>query len=140
MVGDLQDRATSLGAERERLRDSLDERARRLAEAERELAATRETMRRERQPDGAGSHTTLGNTDGGGASDRHRRPETVTTHLRFVALPDGYRLTTSDERCARPGDRLVVDEHSFLVTKVGRSPLPDDPRPCAFLLPDARWR
>ena len=58
----------------------------------------------------------------------------------LVTLPDGYRLTTSDERCARPGDRLVVDEHSFLVTKVGRSPLPDDPRPCAFLLPDARWR
>ena len=97
-------------------------------------------MRRRRQPKGEGSHTTLGNTDGAAANDCHRRPETVTTHLRFVALPDGYRLTTSDERCARPGDRLVVDEHSFLVTKVGRSPLPDDPRPCAFLLPDARWR
>jgi hypothetical protein len=37
----------------------------------------------------------------------------VTTHLRFVALPDGYRLTTSDERCARPGDCLVVDSTAF---------------------------
>lgn len=54
-------------------------------------------------------------------------------HVRFVASPDGYRLATSDERCARAGDVVEIDGRSFVVTRVGRSPLPDDARPCAFL-------
>jgi hypothetical protein len=133
-VTDLEARATSFHGERERLRKSLEERSRRLAAAERELAAMKETMRGRGLPAfGVRSRPTLGYA----ANDGHPLPKTVTTHLRFVALPDGYRLTTSDERCARPGDRVVIDDHSFLVTKVGRSPLPDDPRPCVFLLPDA---
>ena len=58
---------------------------------------------------------------------------TLLGHLRFAPFPDGYRLVASDERCAVPGDVVELDERLFVVTRVGRSPLPADVRPCAFL-------
>ena len=77
------------------------------------------------------------------AAARNRSPlsevgleEPPTGHVRFVAYPDGYRLLSSDERCARSGDVVEVDGRSFLVTRVGRSPLPGDRRPCAYLTTD----
>jgi hypothetical protein len=136
-IADVVAHAASLGGERDRLRDALEERTQRLAAAERELAAAREAMHGRPQPTDDGPSVPA-DAGAAAANDASPRPETVTTHLRFVGLPDGYHLTTSDERCAAPGDRIVVDDQSFLVTKVGRSPLPDDPRLCAFLLPDAR--
>lgn len=57
----------------------------------------------------------------------------VLGHLRFAPFPEGYRLVASDERCALPGDMLELEERRFVVTRVGRSPLPADERPCAFL-------
>jgi hypothetical protein len=65
-----------------------------------------------------------------------REIEPSIGHVRFLTYPDGYRLTSSDERCARAGDVVDVEGRWFLVTRVGRSPLPDDRRPCAFLTPD----
>ena len=137
-IADLVDHAASLDGERGRLRDALEERTKLLAAAERALAAARETTHGRPRPNGHGSTSMPVDAGAAAAMDGPPQPETVTMHLRFVALPDGYRLTTSDERCAEPGDRIVVDDETFVVTKVGRSPLPDDPRPCAFLLPDAR--
>jgi hypothetical protein len=131
-VADLEARADSSAGECARLRESLDERGRRLVVVERELAATRESMRRLSQPAADGRPSAHGD-----AAETHPLPR-VAAHVRFVSLPSGYRLTSSDERCAEPGDRIVVDGHEFLVTRVGRSPLPDDTRPCAFLEPDIR--
>ena len=139
-IADLVTHTASLDGERDRLRDALDERTHRLAAVERELAAARDAMHGRPRPTDDASRSMPGDSGEATANSGPPDPETVTPHLRFVALPDGYRLTTSDERCAAPGDRIVVDDQSFLVTKVGRSPLPDDPRQCAFLLPDGRRR
>ena len=54
-------------------------------------------------------------------------------HVRFVGLPEGYRLAVSDEPCARIGELLEIDGRTFRVDRIGRSPLPSDARPCAFL-------
>ena len=57
----------------------------------------------------------------------------IAGHVGYAPFPEGYRLVTSDEECPLAGDVVDVDGHSFLVTRVGRSPLPADTRPCAFL-------
>jgi hypothetical protein len=135
-IAALEARACVIEDERDRLRDSLEQRTEDLAAAERRLAAVRmpsvgvpPTDRR--------NLSTLGDTKERAAGAGLVRPSAASTHVRFVALPGGYHLTTSEEPCAKAGDRIVVDDYSFLVTKVGRSPLPDDPRPCVFLLADA---
>ena len=71
----------------------------------------------------------------------HARPisdasDQRTGHVRFAAFPEGYRLEISDAPCAHPGELVELDGRRFLVTRVGRSPLPGDKRPCAFLLDD----
>jgi hypothetical protein len=60
-------------------------------------------------------------------------PDDSRGHIRFLSLPEGYRLAVSDEPCARPGERIEVDGVAFVVSRIGRSPLPGDDRPCVFL-------
>jgi chromosome segregation ATPase len=55
-------------------------------------------------------------------------------HVRFLGLPEGYRLEISDEPCAGIGELMQIDGRSFRVERIGRSPLPADDRPCAFLV------
>ncbi len=56
-------------------------------------------------------------------------------YLAFVWTPAGYTLQE------RPGDPPPVGaevddgERRFRVSKIADSPLPGDPRPCAYLLP-----
>jgi hypothetical protein len=56
-------------------------------------------------------------------------------HLLFVSKPSGYELV---ERDGDPpeGSEVELGENGlrFTVTKVGPSPLPQDDRPCAYLL------
>jgi hypothetical protein len=56
-------------------------------------------------------------------------------HLLFVPTPGGYELV--EETGERPflGDLLELDgrEGRFAVTRIVRSPLPGDVRPCAYL-------
>jgi chromosome segregation ATPase len=59
----------------------------------------------------------------------------IAGHVRFIALPKGYSLSESEEPCSRPGDFVDIDGRHFLVARIGRSPLPGDARPCAFLFP-----
>jgi hypothetical protein len=58
-------------------------------------------------------------------------------HLVFVSTTHGYELAELTGPPPRPGQQIEVPEHpgSFVVTKVGPSPLPDDSRPCAYLAP-----
>jgi hypothetical protein len=56
-------------------------------------------------------------------------------HLLFRWSPSGYTL---EERSGDPpevGDEVEDGERRFRVTKIAPSPLPGDPRPCAYLLP-----
>ena len=54
--------------------------------------------------------------------------------LLFVPSPQGYRLEERDGRAPERDERVEVDGAAFVVSRVGASPLPRDPRPCAYLL------
>ena len=53
-------------------------------------------------------------------------------HLLFVATPKGYRLLEA----AGPAPAAGAWLSAGVVARVGRSPLPDDPRRCAYVLPE----
>jgi multidrug efflux pump subunit AcrA (membrane-fusion protein) len=58
-------------------------------------------------------------------------------HLRLVPQSAGYALSQGAGPPPRAGERVEVDDKGFRVARVGRSPLPNDERPCAFLLLEA---
>jgi hypothetical protein len=56
-------------------------------------------------------------------------------HVLFVSRPTGYELAEREGEPPALGDEIELDgEGSFVVVKVGPSPLPQDERPCAYLL------
>lgn len=55
-----------------------------------------------------------------------------TAHVLIVPGAT-YRLVHRDGAPPGSGARVVIDETEYRVTRVGRSPLPDDRRGCAFL-------
>ena len=57
------------------------------------------------------------------------------THLLFLWSPSGYRLVLRSGEPPAPGSVLEDGEQRLRVTKVGQSPLPDDSRTCAYLIP-----
>jgi hypothetical protein len=64
------------------------------------------------------------------------KPEPATAHVLFVPTPARYLLV---ERLGPPPElgeelELPAEKGLFVVTKVGRSPYPGEPRPCAFLV------
>ena len=54
-------------------------------------------------------------------------------HLLFVSKPSGYELRQAEGDLPEVGALLEVDDLKELVVKIGPSPLPNDPRPCAYL-------
>ena len=58
-------------------------------------------------------------------------------HLRFVSTTSGYELVEAEGSPPSPGSTVSVPDHlgSFLVMKLGPSPLPNDERICAYLSP-----
>src|SRR3954454_17065743 len=62
-------------------------------------------------------------------------PEPAASPLLFVPTPARYLLVERDGSPPPEGSPLELDEGRFVVVKVGRSPLPDELRDCAFLLP-----
>jgi hypothetical protein len=54
-------------------------------------------------------------------------------HLLFVWKPSGYELRETDGAAPAVGAVVEVDDTEEQVVKVGPSPLPNDPRPCAYL-------
>jgi hypothetical protein len=53
-------------------------------------------------------------------------------YLLFVSSPDGYSLRELDGDPPQVGDELDDDGRTIVISKVGRSPLPGDQRPCAY--------
>ena len=62
-------------------------------------------------------------------------PEPATAHLLFVPSPERYALVERDGPPPSEGSEIELEERLFVVSKVGPSPFPDEPRACAFLLP-----
>jgi len=54
-------------------------------------------------------------------------------HLLFIWKPSGYELREADGHAPAVGSRVEVDDREEQVIKVAPSPLPHDPRPCAYL-------
>jgi hypothetical protein len=54
-------------------------------------------------------------------------------HVLFVPNDDGYELAERDGAAPQVGQTVDVGAEAWIVTKVGRSPLPYDERDCAFL-------
>ncbi|HVA30961.1 MAG TPA: hypothetical protein VMU58_06795 [Gaiellaceae bacterium] len=54
-------------------------------------------------------------------------------HLLFVWKTSGYELREHDGEVPSVGATVDSDGQSLVVTKVGPSPLPHDPRFCAYL-------
>jgi hypothetical protein len=60
------------------------------------------------------------------------------THVLFIWHASGYQLISREGRVPEAGTEISLSEHGgarYLVSKVGPSPLPADPRRCAFLEP-----
>ena len=56
-------------------------------------------------------------------------------HLLFRWSAAGYTLVERSGDPPAVGDEVEDGEDRFRVTKIAPSPLPGDPRPCAYLLP-----
>lgn len=71
-------------------------------------------------------------------NDTERVPEPIEPDPGYVLmaqLPDGYVLVDRQGTAPSPGTVIEVPGRgAFRVEAVGRSPYPDDPRPCAFAL------
>jgi hypothetical protein len=57
----------------------------------------------------------------------------VANHLLFVPLDDGYELVERDGAVPEVGATVDFGGQAWVVTKLGRSPLPFDERNCVFL-------
>ena len=67
-----------------------------------------------------------------------QEPGPPARFLLFVPLSDRYELVEQVGRVPQVGSEVELSELSetpFLVSKLGRSPLPVDGRPCAYLQP-----
>jgi hypothetical protein len=54
-------------------------------------------------------------------------------HLLFIWKPSGYELREADGDVPAVGAEVEADDLKLRVTKIAPSPLPGDPRPCAYL-------
>jgi hypothetical protein len=54
-------------------------------------------------------------------------------HLLFIWKPSGYELREEQGEPPGVGSEVEADNGKLRVTKVAASPLPNDPRPCAYL-------
>lgn len=65
------------------------------------------------------------------------RPVDADGHILFVPGEDGYELVEQIGAAPGVGEFIDVDDQRWVVTKIGRSPLPFDDRDCAFLTASA---
>ncbi len=55
-------------------------------------------------------------------------------HLLFIWKPSGYELREADGEVPAVGSEVEADNKKLQVTKVAPSPLPNDDRPCVYLI------
>jgi len=55
------------------------------------------------------------------------------TYLLFISKPSGYELREENGEPPEVGDEVEDGDGKLRVTKVAASPLPNDPRMCAYL-------
>jgi hypothetical protein len=55
-----------------------------------------------------------------------------TGYLLFVWSPAGYTLREEQGDPPSPGDELAEGDVTLVISKVGASPFPGDPRTCAY--------
>jgi hypothetical protein len=60
---------------------------------------------------------------------------TANGHLLFVHKPSGYELVERGGSAPAVGEIVEHEERRLRVTKVAASPLPQDPRLCAYTQP-----
>jgi hypothetical protein len=53
-------------------------------------------------------------------------------YILFVWSPAGYELRELHGDLPHVGQELENDGHTLVINKIGASPLPGDPRPCAY--------
>ena len=139
LLQDHDGRATAATRELDDLRNALAERDRELEDVERararldEALAEREALLVHERAAVAGLRARVViEADSLATGEEAREP--IAGHVGYAPFPEGYRLIASDEQCPLPGDVVDIEGHCFLVARVGRSPLPADARPCAFLV------
>jgi hypothetical protein len=54
-------------------------------------------------------------------------------YLLFISKPSGYELREEIGEPPAVGSELEADNLKLRVTKIAPSPLPNDPRPCAYV-------
>jgi len=68
------------------------------------------------------------------AANRERLLVDSETHVLFKpAVAGGYELIEREGMLPAQGDKVEIDDRLFVVTRLGRSPLPGDRRVCAYL-------
>jgi hypothetical protein len=71
-------------------------------------------------------------------NEKRAAPSGATgSYVLFVPAASGYQLVERSGSGPAPGDVLELDEGEgrYVVSRVIRSPLPDDTRPCVYLAP-----
>jgi hypothetical protein len=68
-----------------------------------------------------------------GATAGDLEQPTFADYLCFAPRKKGYRLVPASGAMPGVGDRHQLHGAEYVVTRVGRSPLPSDPRRCAYL-------
>jgi hypothetical protein len=69
----------------------------------------------------------------GPASDEAEPDDSGPGHVLFVWSPSGYALLVRAGEPPAVGSEVGISGGRRVVTKIGPSPLPGDPRPCAYL-------
>ena len=62
-------------------------------------------------------------------------PGSIETEVELLFVPGvGYRLVTAAGQAVLTGETIEVEGEEYAVARIGRSPLPRDPRRCAYLV------
>jgi hypothetical protein len=65
----------------------------------------------------------------------HAERERSPGHVLFFPTSDGYEVVEAGDPPPPIGQMLLLDGGCFRVQRTGRSPFPQDKRPCVFLEP-----
>ncbi len=118
------------------LRKGLATLGERIVEAEDAYAEAGNTLRRSIERLGfaiAEADVRIFERDDPVAAEQHA--STAKAHVAFAPTDEGYRLVALDGPPPTIGETVTVNGKSLLCTRLGVSPLPLDPRPCAYLEP-----